>query len=248
MTLEPDPHKEVQHTIFGWVLRLRESARAYGAISAAGPRRLKAVQLEGHFVMPTDPRGKQVAFFCLLLVLSGTVNIALTLRNQSLKEKVRLLESPRPRPGEAVPAMNFRTSSGAPLQITFPRERPVLLYSVRPDCGWCDRNAPMFTQLLEAARSSHDIVVVERAPRTPLSEELIEAYRMSYSSLPGNLTPTLEPLTIDSEDLKSALGGTPQTILVDESGKVAHNWLGAYQDGLAETINSIFPANLDQAQ
>jgi hypothetical protein len=157
---------------------------------------------------------------CLLLLAA---NIALVLQNRELKAQ---LSQPPPTfeavPGSHVPDLRGFDELGRPLEVRYgkePRKTLVLVYS--PTCGFCDENWPKWLAL---------VPTLDRAAVRPVLVDVTATSSQAFLAahhLDG------VPVFVQV-DPRAALGYrfhlTPQTILVDSTGRVERVWTGVLND------------------
>ena len=166
-----------------------------------------------------------VSAACVLLLV---MNVALIRQNRQLKAQ---LSAPPPameaQPGSHVPDLQGYDVTGKPLQVAYGEDsRKVLLLVFSPTCPFCGENWPKWWQLMPAL--DRDTV---RTVGVDLTATSTAAF-LSQHQLAD--VPVL--LRIDPQaTLNYHFSMTPQTILVDRTGKVEKVWSGVLSDSsLAE--------------
>lgn len=158
---------------------------------------------------------------CCLLLLAA--NIALIRQNRELKAQLSLppptLEAA---PGSQVPDLKGFDEQGRPVEVLYgkePRKTLVLVYS--PTCGFCDENWPKWFSLIPTLdRATVRPVLVDVTATS--SQAFLAAHRLAGVPVFVQVDP------------RATLGYrfqlTPQTILVDSTGKVERVWTGVLND------------------
>jgi peroxiredoxin len=113
-------------------------------------------------------------------------------------------------------------------------DRPTLLYFVKPTCIWCTRNRSNFAEIVKQRSDEYNIVFVS------LNDSGFAAYVQRQRPDWGDARVTT--LTGLSAKMKTdlLLGATPQTMIVDRSGKLLHNWIGAYTRSTLIAVENLF--------
>jgi hypothetical protein len=147
-----------------------------------------------------------------------------------LNPQVGLLPS-----GFAFDPIEVRDLAGKAHSIQFdkPNSKPMVLYILRPDCVWCQRNSQNIAMLASQLQSKYDFIGLSLANEG--LEEFIrrEAIRFPvYSDIPSSAL------------IRYWLGGTPETIVVHK-GKVVKTWAGAYiGDPVKSEVEKFFAVRL----
>jgi hypothetical protein len=181
-------------------------------------------------------RPSTLVIAALLLLLSASAAVIshqgqriLSLEG-ALNPQVGLLPS-----GFAFDPIQVRDLAGKAHSIQFdkPNSKPMVLYILRPDCVWCQRNSQNIAMLASHLKSKYDFIGLSLA-----SEGLEEFIRREdirfpvYSDIPSSAL------------IRYRLGGTPETIVVYQ-GKVVKSWAGAYiQDPIKSDVEEFFSVRL----
>lgn len=162
------------------------------------------------------PKLTDILLFSLLAV-SLSFNVLFAYRqHQQARTQGRPLPV-LPKVGSQVPSLTARTLDGHSVVLSFPSEKPTLIYAFSPDCAWCDRNLEGIKALIDGLEGRYDIVgVVTRG-------EEVESY---LEKVALDISTYRDP----NEGTRRAygFGPTPQTILLNEAGEVQLTVLGAY--------------------
>ena len=187
---------------------------------------------------PLTPR--KAAVLAVMVIFSGTLNVALALRLVSLERSLRSLTSltspasltpvPRVKVGAHLEDIIGTDPNGVPATIRFVSSRnPTVLLVLRPGCAWCDKNMANWQALVQRKSQSFQFVTVSLSPSK--FKEYVEANRLPLPAVFPSLgeNPTLN-------DIKA----TPQTIVVAPDGTVRKIWLGAYTRDIKREVESFF--------
>jgi len=118
-----------------------------------------------------------------------------------------------------------------PLQNT---SRPTLLYVFSPTCHWCERNIVPMRVLFQDESTHFSLVGLS------LSNVGLSAYTRSVS------LPFTSYFAPQETATKFGLSFTPETILVDEKGKIVKLWIGAYSGKTKSDIEQYFHLKLPE--
>jgi hypothetical protein len=186
-------------------------------------------------------RWASAAVLPALLVASLCANVLLVQKLRTSEQ--RLLVSTRLTTGEVVPAITARLEDGSLKVLNWSGTTDTVFYYFDPGCSWCRRNGPAFAGLLAGLRPGIRVY----------------SYTSSLSGLEAFRRGTHHAavvITDDKIDVKRTLRlwGTPQTLVIDGTGRVVKNWEGAYsgtvrseiQDYFHVTVPEILPAQLAQ--
>jgi peroxiredoxin len=164
---------------------------------------------------------------CCILLLAA--NIALIHQNSQLKARLALpppqLEAAQ---GAQMPDLRGFDLAGEPVQVLYgkdPRKVLVLVYS--PTCAFCSQNWPKWQAMITSLdRSAVRTVAVDVTSSS--SETFIQQHQLTGLPVFQKVDPQA------TVDYRFQL--TPQTILVDPTGKVEKVWTGVLNDS---TLNEI---------
>ena len=185
-------------------------------------------------------KDRTVTTLCAVLAISAIANVGLAIRNWDLRQEALESKSPRPVPGSQINTITLSDLSGNDLVLSFPRKRPIILYSVRPDCAWCKKNFKLASELAEATQGDYDLLVLVRESDVKFDQSELK----NYLELARSAFSARGPFTIVNPEFEAILGGTPQTIVVAGSGKVKKNWAGAYAGDLHKAVSAYFDIDL----
>ena len=158
---------------------------------------------------------------CCLLLLG--FNIALLRQNSALK--AQLAAPPigfEAEAGAAVPDLKGFDLSGKPLSISYGQDsRKVLVFVYSPTCGFCVQNWPKWWDVMPAInrQAVRPVAVDVTASSTPA---FLAEHRLTDMPVILQVDPMAR--------VRYRLQITPQTILVDTSGKVEKVWSGVLDE------------------
>lgn len=153
---------------------------------------------------------------CCLLLLAA--NIELIRQNRELKDRLALppptLEAPA---GAQMPDLRGVDAGGKPVELLYGQDqRKVLVLVFSPVCGFCEQNWPQWQQVIAS---------LDPAAVRPVGVDLTSTATESFSAqhLPG--VPVY--MKVDPQaTVRYSFQLTPQTILLDSTGKVEKVWTG----------------------
>jgi hypothetical protein len=154
-----------------------------------------------------------------LLVLALCASLAMNVY-QALKLKGAFVESPPAvRAGMRIPIpLAVTDADGKPASLNFAEDsRPTVVYVLSPLCGWCKRNEANIKAIVAQAGSRFRFVGLSIA-----SQNLKEYVADGHAPFPIYLVNSADEIK------KLNLGSTPQTLIVDGSGRIKRAWAGAY--------------------
>lgn len=170
---------------------------------------------------------------CCLLLLAA--NIALIRQNSQLK--VRLAAPPQleAAQGAQMPDLRGFDLAGKPLEILYgkdPRKVLVLVYS--PTCAFCKQNWPKWQAMITSLDPSA-VRTVAVDVTSSSSEIFIQQHQLAGLPVFQKVDPQA------TVDYRFQL--TPQTILVDPTGKVEKVWTGVLNDSTLSEIKRLSGAS-----
>ena len=115
--------------------------------------------------------------------------------------------------------------------------RPTVIYVLSPLCGWCKRNEANIKAVVAQAGSKFRFVGLSIA-----SQNLKEYVAEKHAPFPVYLVNSADEIK------KLNLGSTPQTLLVNSSGRVEKAWAGAYVEKNRTQVEKFFGVNLPGLQ
>lgn len=158
---------------------------------------------------------------CCVLLLG--LNIALVYQNRELKSR---LSVPPPvlqaTAGAQMPDMKGFDPDGKPVALHYgndPRQVLVLVFS--PTCPFCEQNWPKWAEVIKSLDGS-----VVRPVGVDLTSSTTDDFDSQHAMAAMPVIAKVDPVA--RVDYRLQL--TPQTILVDASGKVEKVWTGVLKD------------------
>ncbi len=167
----------------------------------------------------------------ILLSLSAIVNVAMIVKNQSLHDVIARREAEgRLQPGTTISeiALNDRAQNLVTLRGDSPGLRGTFIYYFSPTCKYCIENYAVMQSLTTSLKGQYRrIGVLSRA-------EDWKTLRPEYETMFDYLGP------IDAKDKQMLkLGGTPNTIVLDPTGKVLGATIGWYGKSNAKWLSGV---------
>jgi hypothetical protein len=168
-------------------------------------------------------------------------NIALLHQNRQLKLQLSLppptLEAA---PGVQVPDLHGLDLSGKPLEVLYGKDpRKVLVFVFSPTCAFCDENWPRWQEIMPALdpEAVRPVAVDITSTSNPLF--------LAKHQLAG--VPVL--VQVDPRaTLSYRFHLTPQTILVDRTGRVEKVWTGVLNDSALAELKRLLGENRAASQ
>ena len=168
----------------------------------------------------------------VLLVVSVALNIAMVVKVRLIRSELASAAFGLAK-GELVPSIRAHTVSGELTDVaSSDGKRVTILYFFSPHCKWCARNSSSVRALATALGPNYRILGIS------VTDENLPADMSQY---PFPLYTYPDPSAIKS----LRLFGTPQTLVVDQRGRVLHNWMGSYDPPLRQTIEAALGVTLD---
>ena len=182
--------------------------------------------------------GKSIARLATLLLILVSVlasNLLLAKENRDLKRQVVRTGQQYLGGGDLVPTLRGLDLDGKIKTVSYGHEdKATLVFVFSPACGWCKINLPNWQAILDQASGRYRLVAVSISREQ--TAEYVDKYGLSKASV------IVEPEPRDLLTYKFQL--TPQTILVDPSGTVKKNWLGAFGSEEREDIENTLGVRL----
>jgi peroxiredoxin len=173
-------------------------------------------------------------FLVALLLTSTSLNILLAQKLSTLKITIENLKSEgRLKEGTQLPPFEAKGLDENTVTLSYNETTPTILYTFSPQCGWCSRNLQNLKALSNAVRGKYRFIGLS------LSDIGLQEYSRQHNF-------DFPVYTGISESVKQSykFGGTPQTIVVSDVGKVLKVWTGAYQGSIQEGIEDYFDVRL----
>lgn len=170
---------------------------------------------------------------CCLLLLAA--NIALIHQNSQLKARLALpplaMEAAT---GAKMPDLRGFDLEGKPVEVLYGQDsRKVLVLVFSPVCAFCEKNWPMWNQVISS---------LDRSAVRPVAVDVTSTSSASFVSqhLPG-LPVFLKVEPQATVNYRFQL--TPQTILLDSAGKVEKVWSGVLSDSSVSELKQRLGSN-----
>lgn len=163
---------------------------------------------------------------CIVLL---AMNVALLRQNRQLKAQISLpppaLELPA---GTSVPDLKGYDLSGRPVELAYGKDvRKVLVLVYSPTCSFCTKNWPMWQDLLSGLNRGAVRPVAVDVTNSSTPAFLIE-HRLNDLPVMTQVDPTAR--------IRYRFQLTPQTILVDDTGKVEKVWSGVLDNAAVQEL------------
>lgn len=164
---------------------------------------------------------------CCIALLA--MNVALIRQNRQLKTQVSLpspaLEVPA---GTSVPDLKGYDLSGRPVKLDYGKDpRKVLVFVFSPTCSFCTENWPKWWNLISALnREAVRPVAVDVTSSS--TAVFVTEHRLKDVPVINQVDPPAR--------IQYRLQLTPQTILIDQAGKVEKVWSGVLNSAAVEEL------------
>ena len=162
------------------------------------------------------------------LMVSSLLNISLATRLSAVESKAKL----GLKPGAAAPDLQRVNGAAKTAQFISVRGSRALVYHFSAKCGWCERNWPNMEALHRKMTGRLRVIGVS-----------IDVLPPDFAESRGITFELVDGLSIETVD-KWQLGATPQSLLVDSSGKITETWFGAYSGPVAANVRRLFGVDL----
>lgn len=184
--------------------------------------------------MSNDKQPPRIPKPALVLILAlGILNVLLVIQNLSLRRQltsgVRSNTSVDAlKPGEVMAPIEGIDLNGRPYQVQYAKDgRKQLLMFLSPSCQYCVQQAPIWRDVLNKIDSKRFNVVGIIGDREIKQEVTQHAEGLGYF----NTKVVLPVVALNNETLaRYKLTATPTTLLIDDSGRVEHAWVGKWDD------------------
>lgn len=172
--------------------------------------------------------------FLSVLAASLTANVYLS--RELLNQKTstgNAKQTAEGKVGQHLDLLHVRDVDGTPSLLSLSRDRPTVVYVFSPKCHWCKLNLRNIQTLYATSMPDYDFVGIA-ADSNGLADYLAQH--------PYKFPVYKEPAEVDLRAI--GFTGTPQTLLIDRSGNVQHNWIGAYAGKVGDSIQRTFSVSL----
>ena len=170
-----------------------------------------------------------------LLISSVVLNVFLARTTKSLRSALLLVKAEDSlRVGATLSPIEAKGLDGRPAVIRYGRdELPTILYVFTPPCSWCTKNIENIKALAEGTKGRYRIIGLS------LSSNNLQEY-VTRSGFTFPVYSDLSPGTA----IAYRMGGTPQTIVISNEGKLVKEWKGAYIGNSKKEIETQFGLGL----
>jgi len=177
----------------------------------------------------TMPDLRQVSRTTLLLLWAsvilntGLVSAILFQPTRPAVERV-----PSTAPSDQIAELEGETVPEGRLSISFPDDRPTLLYVMSPECSWCKKNEANFAEIVRTQNKKYRIVLVSL-----VAGGFADYYAEHLDDWPPN---SVVPIVVSNSGKPGSLRvtGTPSLLVVSPSGVVEAVWSGAITETRSE--------------
>ena len=176
---------------------------------------------------------------CCVVLLA--VNIALIQQNRRLKAQLSLppptLEAAA---GVQVPNLRGLDTGGKPLEVLYGKDaRKVLVFVFSPTCAFCDENWSNWQQIISGL--DHQAV---RPVAVDVSSTVDPLFLAKHQLADVPVLVQVDPRATLSYHFQL----TPQTILVDRTGKVEKVWTGILNDSAVAELKQLLTEKVAASQ
>jgi peroxiredoxin len=194
-------------------------------------------------MMSVGKKVKQIPLFAVALILAlGILNLLLIRQNFGLRKQLNVsgkIEASANflKPGEIMTTPFTGTDLKAqPYQMNYGKDgkRHLLLF-FSPSCPYCVKQGPIWANLLNLIDSNRFEVVGIVGDREDKQKVVSHAESLGYFK-----TRLVLPVVSVSDEVlaRYKLTATPTTLLIDNSGKVEHVWVGQWDQSKINEIGS----------
>lgn len=183
--------------------------------------------------MPKEKKGARISPAVVLILALSVSNVLLIRQNITLRRQLNSAGSIDAsanslKSGEVVTPFAGTDLNGQPYQVQFGKDgRKQLLLFLSPSCPFCVQQAPIWCDVLNRIVSSRFNVVGIVGNREDKQEVASHAYALGYFKTKV----TLPVVSVSDETLaRYKLTATPTTLLIDDTGKVEHAWVGKWDE------------------
>lgn len=177
--------------------------------------------------------------FGLILILA-VINLLLIRQNLDLRKQLAAggrtldLTTNSLKPGDVVSSVVATDLDGHPYQLQYKKDgRHHLLLFFSANCRYCEKQAPLWRDLLDKVDSNRFAVL------GVVSDKEEKGLVSAHADAAGYFkTKTPLPIVFFKNDSLGSykLTATPTTLLIDEGGTVEHAWVGKWDDASAMEV------------
>ena len=175
-----------------------------------------------------------LAAICGVVTLSVGANVWLIARGVARQGIPQASHRALLKPGDVVREFEGRDTSGRAVRVEYEPHDLTILYVLSPHCEWCARNVENINSIAAQVKGRIQVIGIS------LTEDGLPEH-LANAKYPFPVLVGLDPSIID----EYALGPTPHTIVIDESGRVGRVWLGAYsREGTRKDLEATLAVQL----
>lgn len=199
---------------------------------------------------PVEKKVKQIPLLAVLLLLAlGILNLLLIRQNFNLRKQLNApgkieASANALKPGEVMSIPIAGTDlKGQPYQMNYEEDgkRHLLLF-FSPSCSYCIQQGPIWANLLNVIDSNRFEVVGIVGDREDKQKVANHAAGLGYFK-----TRLVLPIVSVSDEVltRYKLTATPTTLLIDNTGKVEHTWVGKWDKSKIAEVAAAVDIGLD---
>lgn len=185
-----------------------------------------------------SPEGKSILRLAALLLIMAALlssNLLLAKKNRALDRQLMRKGQQYLGVGDHVPTLRGLGLEDGIKTVSYGQEgKDTLIFVFSPACGWCKINLPNWQAIVDQASGRYRVVALSILREG--TAEYVAKHGLSKASV------IVEPEPRDLLAYRFQL--TPQTILVDSSGTVKRNWLGAFASEERRDVESTLGVRL----
>lgn len=192
--------------------------------------------------MSTEKKVARIPWLAVALIMALSIfNLLLVRQNFSLRKQLsdsgRIDASANSlKPGDIVTPITGTDLKGQSSQVQYAKDgkRQLLLF-FSPSCLYCVKQGPIWRALLNGIDTSRFNVVGIVGDKEDRKEVTDHAEGLGYFStkIP------LPVVSVSSETLaRYKLAATPTTLLIDDSGRVEHVWVGKWDESKTAEVSA----------
>lgn len=190
--------------------------------------------------MTEDKKSTRISWLAVALILALSVcNVLLLTQNFRLRKQLSSAggingSANSLKPGETVTPFAGTDLNGRPYQVEYRKDRRrQLLLFFSPSCPYCIKQGPIWRDMLNRIDSTRFNVVGIVGDRENKQEVLSHAEGLGYFKT----RIALPIVSVGDETLaRYKLTATPITLLIDDSGRVEHAWVGKWDESKTNEV------------
>jgi peroxiredoxin len=183
---------------------------------------------------PAGSRSWEGRILQLVLCLSILLNLLFALEIRRLR--VTLTGPPQVAlTGQKARPLVVTTVDGHTLTLDLASsDKPTVIYYFRPDCHWCIRNLDNISALADQESAAYHFIGL--SPPDLRLAAYVSAHHLSF--------PVFSVGSPGPVNALSLLGSTPQTLVINKTGIIVQNWIGAYAGPTEKSVDGFFHVRL----